>query len=184
MTQALQLDDLPYQRDSCQLFERIRDLPGAALLDSSFPHSTAGRYDILAAAPIDRLATLPDGATESQTRDFFQNLSDYHHEHYAGIQPVSQDIPFCGGILGYIGYDCGNNLESVHRGSTPPSTLPQVQLQAYNWCVVQDHLLRRATLVCQPGVSSATHKTCWGDCASPPHGILANSGLMRSSIRI
>ena len=167
MTQAVQLDDLPYQRDSCELFERIRDLPGAALLDSSFPHSTAGRYDILAAAPIDRLATLPGGATESQTRDFFQDLSDYHLEHYAGIQPVSQDIPFCGGILGYIGYDCGNNLESVDRGSTPPSTLPQVQLQAYNWCVVQDHLLRRATLVCQPGVSSATHKDLLGRLREP-----------------
>lgn len=158
MNQAVQLDDLPYQRDSCELFERIRDMPGAALLDSSFPHSTAGRYDILAAAPIDSLPTLTDGASESQAHDFFQNLSAYHHEHYAGIKPVSQDIPFCGGILGYIGYEAGNSLQRVNTATPGPSSAPLVQLQAYNWCVVQDHLLRRATLVCQPGVSSATRR--------------------------
>ena len=177
MTQAVQLDDLPYQRDSCELFERIRDMPGAALLDSSFPHSTAGRYDILAAAPIDRLPTLPEDASEAQTRAFFQNLSDYHHEHYAGIQPVSQDIPFCGGILGYIGYDCGNNLENVRRNALQPGALPRIQLQAYNWCVVQDHLLRRATLVCQPGVSSATHKDLLGRLRQPSPQHLANFKL-------
>ena len=52
MSKACHLDDIPYQRDTCELFERIRDLPGAALLDSSFPHSTAGRYDILTANPV------------------------------------------------------------------------------------------------------------------------------------
>jgi para-aminobenzoate synthetase component 1 len=157
MSQTVQLDDLPYQRDSCELFERIRDMPGAALLDSSFPHSTAGRYDILAAAPIDRLPALPKDASELDAREFFKHLCDYHRENYSGIQPVSQDIPFCGGILGYIGYDCGNSLESIHRETLPPGALPQVELQAYNWCVIQDHLLRRATLVCQPSVSNGTH---------------------------
>ena len=170
MTQAVQLDDLPYQRDCCVLFERIRDLPGAALLDSSFPHSTAGRYDILAAAPIDRLPTLPEDASEVQSRNFFQDLSAYHCEHYSGIQPVSQDIPFCGGILGYIGYECGNSLNRVSSELLHPpqrNKLPGVQLQAYNWCVIQDHLLRRATLVCQPGVSSATHSDLLGRLRQP-----------------
>ena len=160
MTKAVKLDDLPYQRDSCELFERVRDLPGAALLDSSFPHSTAGRYDILTALPIDRLPSLPEDANEAQSRQFFQDIAHYHREHYAGIQPVSQDIPFCGGILGYIGYDCGNRLNRIDTALHRPSeqdSLPTVQLQAYNWCVVQDHLLRRATLVSQPDVSSAIH---------------------------
>ena len=37
--------------DSCELFERIRDLPRAALLDSSYPHATSARYDVLTAQP-------------------------------------------------------------------------------------------------------------------------------------
>ncbi len=159
MTKAVHLDDLPYQRDSCELFERIRDLPGAALLDSSFPHSSAGRYDILAALPVDSFPALPSGASQSRSREFFAELDQYHQEHYAGIQPVSQDIPFCGGILGYIGYDCGNSLHRIDaRPGTSRATgdFPGLQLQVYNWCVIQDHLLRRATLVTQPGVAAAT----------------------------
>jgi para-aminobenzoate synthetase component 1 len=160
MSKTVHLDDLPYQRDSCELFECIRDLPCAALLDSSFPHSTAGRYDILAALPIDHLPELPHGASEAQCRGFFDELDQYQRAHFAGIQPVSQDIPFCGGILGYIGYDCGNNLNrtSPPAVSAPVADLaPAASLQVYDWCVIQDHLLRRATLVTQPGVTPATH---------------------------
>ena len=156
MRKAVHLDELPYRRDSSEMFERIRELPGAALLDSSFPLSAAGRYDILTAGPVDQVAP-PQVSSEDRSREFFKDLGRYHREHYAGIQPVSQDIPFCGGILGYIGYDFGNTLNGVgSRPSdlpTPANVIPAVHLQAYNWCVIQDHLLRRATLVCQPGVS-------------------------------
>ena len=155
MSKAVHLDELPYQRDTCELFERIRDLPGAALLDSSFPHSTAGRYDILAASPVAQLPALPQNASEAQCRQFFENLGYYHREHYAGIQPVSQDIPFCGGILGYTGYELGNRLHGVVHGpgtTGSAAQLPAVLLHAYDWCVIQDHLLRRATLVSQPAV--------------------------------
>ena len=157
MRKAVHLDELPYRRDSSEMFERIRELPGAALLDSSFPLSTAGRYDILTAGPVDQIAPLPQVSSEDSSREFFKELGRYHREHYAGIQPVSQDIPFCGGILGYIGYDFGNTLNGVGSPASDlplsANVIPAVHLQAYNWCVIQDHLLRRATLVCQPGVS-------------------------------
>ena len=158
MSKAVHLDDLPYQRDTCELFERIRDLPGAALLDSSFPHSTAGRYDILAANPVEQLPSLDPDADEAQCRQFFRDLGQYHKDRFAGIQPVSQDIPFCGGILGYLSYDLGNRLHGVVSGpgaGCADSQLPETLVQAYDWCVIQDHLLRKATLVSQPGVPQA-----------------------------
>ena len=49
MSKAVHLDEIPYCPDSGELFERIRDLPRAALLDSSYPHASGGRYDILTA---------------------------------------------------------------------------------------------------------------------------------------
>ncbi|HDY82927.1 MAG TPA: aminodeoxychorismate synthase component I [Halieaceae bacterium] len=151
MSKTVLLDEIPYSPDSCELFERIRDLPQAALLDSSYPHAMSGRYDILTAQPISTdLPGLEAGATESECREFFNRLGQFHTEHYAGIQPASQDIPFCGGILGYLGYDCGNSLHSI--GSQRQTPFPPVQLCAYDWCVIQDHLLRRAVLVAQPGV--------------------------------
>ncbi len=148
---SCQLDEITYCPDGCELFERIRDLPHAALLDSSRPYATTGRYDILTAQPweIDRLSLEP-GASEEQCQELFGRLEQFHAEYYAGIQSAG-DIPFCGGILGYVGYDCGNGLHGVTKAQQP--TPPPVQLGAYDWCVIQDHLLRRAVLVTQPRVN-------------------------------
>jgi para-aminobenzoate synthetase component 1 len=153
VSKAVHLEEIPYCPDSCELFERIRDLPSAAFLDSSFPHATSGRYDILAAQPWNPdVPTLRHGATERECMSFFTALDQFHAEHYDGIQPVSPDIPFCGGLLGYLGYDLGKSLHGIP--AAPDSTyFPSVQLCAYDWCVVQDHLLQRATLVSQPRVS-------------------------------
>ncbi len=154
MSKTVHLDDIPYSPDSCEVFERIMDLPGAVFLDSSFPHSTSGRYDILAAAPSDdRLPILPAGADEQASRAFFRELRNYHREHYHGIQPAAPDIPFCGGILGYLGYESGNGLNKIDPGSRCEGGIPAVGLRAYDWCVTQDHLLQRTVLVTLPGVS-------------------------------
>ena len=158
-SKTVHLDEIPYCPDSCELFQRIRDLPRAALLDSSYPHASGGRYDILTAQPwTTELPSLKPGATEAQSQEFFNSLGQFHRENYAGIQPASQDIPFCGGILGYLGYDCGNALHGIAEEQQATTTTPLVQLSAYDWCVVQDHLLRRAVLVAQPRVSASMRR--------------------------
>jgi para-aminobenzoate synthetase component 1 len=157
MTKALHLDEIPYCPDSGEVYQRIRELPYAALLDSSYPHTTSGRYDILTAAPEKSgLPSLQPGSTTSQCQEYFNELSRFHQEHYGGIQPASQDIPFCGGILGYIGYDCGNNLHGISRADE--AARGPARLHAYDWAVVQDHLLRRAVLVALPCVSAAQRR--------------------------
>ncbi len=176
MSKTVHLDEIPYSPDSCELFERIRDLPRAALLDSSYPHATTGRYDILTAQPsITDLPSLKAGATEAEGREFFDRLGQFHTEHYAGIQPASQDIPFCGGILGYLGYDCGNSLHSI--GAQQQAPFPPVQLSAYDWCVIQDHLLRRAVLVAQPGVGPGQRRDLLARLRQPAVSRLANFRL-------
>jgi len=158
LSKSVHLEDIPYCADSCELFERIRDLPQAAFLDSSFPHATSGRYDILTAQPwTTAVPSLEHGASAQQCQSFFTALDDFHTEHFDGIQPVSPDIPFCGGLLGYLGYDFGQGLHSI-PWAEEATTLPAVQLSAYDWCVVQDHLLQRATLVSQPQVDSARRR--------------------------
>jgi para-aminobenzoate synthetase component I len=158
VSKSVHLEEIPYRLDSCELFERIRDLPRAAFLDSSFPHATSGRYDILTAQPwTTEVPSLRHGASEQQCLAFFAALDEFHSEHYNGIQPVSPDIPFCGGLLGYLGYDLGKGLHGIPT-SVAASAFPAVQLCAYDWCIVQDHLLQRATLVSQPRVSSAQRR--------------------------
>lgn len=152
MKQTVALDEIAYSHDSCELYERLRDLPFPVLLDSSHPHALGGRYDIIAAEPSPAgVPVLHHGAGALETASYFQELSRFQQEHFGGIQPASQDIPFCGGLLGYISYDVGNTLHGVDRASR--STHPAAQLLPYQWCLVQDHLLRRAVLVTLPGVS-------------------------------
>lgn len=158
MSKSVHLEEIPYRLDSCELFERIRDLPRAAFLDSSFPHATAGRYDILTAQPwTTEVPSLAHGASEQECLAYFSALDEFHSEHYYGIQPVSPDIPFCGGLLGYLGYDLGKGLHGI-ESSVGETRFPAVQLCAYDWCIVQDHLLQRATLVTQPRVGGAERR--------------------------
>jgi len=171
MSRAVHLDEIPYRPDSCELFERLRELPGAAFLDSSYPHASSGRFDILSALPAATLSAPASGAGEPECRQFFQGLADFHREHFAGIQPVSHDIPFCGGILGCIGYDCGNGLHGVrHPLDNPAEALPAA-LGAYHWAVVQDHLLRRSVLVAQPGVDARQRAELLAMLAQPPRAV-------------
>ena len=159
MKKTLHLQEIPYCPDSCELFERIRELPGAALLDSSFPHARSGRYDILTASPVSTdLPELPQAASEAETRGFYSALGEFHKRRYADIQPAAQDIPFCGGLLGYIGYDSGKGLHKIASGEMDGNLAPAVCLKAYDWCAIQDHLLKRAVLVAQPCVSATERR--------------------------
>jgi para-aminobenzoate synthetase component 1 len=159
MKKTLYLEELPYCPDSCELFERIRDLPDAAILDSSFPHARSGRYDILTAnSAAEALPELPYGASENESLAFYTSMREFHEERYGTIQPAAQDIPFCGGLLGYIGYDSGLGLHKIPSSASGAPCAPAVRLRAYDWCVVQDHLLQRAVLVAQPGVSATERR--------------------------
>ena len=152
---AVSVDELSYCVDSCTIFGRIRELPGTAFFDSAAPYSTGGRFDIMTACPLDlEVPQLCTGADLTQSRAFFDALSAFNREYFGGIQPVSQDIPFCGGILGYLDYDAGSGLNklSPHRQARSVEVTSS-HLKAYEWAIVQDHLLGKAVLVCLPGVA-------------------------------
>ncbi|KAA1193045.1 aminodeoxychorismate synthase component I [Pseudohalioglobus sediminis] len=157
MHQTVSLEELNYRPDSCELFEALRDIPGAALLDSSYPLSQAGRYDILCAQPVPAPANPPPGADAPAWHDYFSELGRFHRERYGKVQPAAEDIPFCGGLLGVLGYDSGNALHKV-QATSAPTTHSGINLSAYDWAVIQDHLLQRAVLVAQPQVSAAVRR--------------------------
>jgi len=170
VTRSVHLEEIPYCPDSCALFERIRDLPRAALLDSSHPHAATGRYDILTAQPwTTELPALAPGASERDAAAFFDALGRFHSEHYGGTQPASPDVPFCGGILGYLGYEAGNSLHNI-SAATEPEALPAVQLCAYDWGIVQDHLLRRAVLATHPRLAAAARGDLLARLRRPANG--------------
>ena len=179
MRRTVHLDELPYHPDSCELLERVRELPGAALLDSSAPHSASGRYDIITAAPAsDGLPPPPTVAGERRCRDYFDTLGRYLRERYGGIRPAAEDIPFCGGLLGHLPYDLGNGLHGVtHPGAAAGPPEAHSTLQAYDWCLLQDHLLRWAVLVALPWVSPSQRRDLLARLRTPRAGSGAGFAL-------
>ncbi|MCL4103913.1 UNVERIFIED_CONTAM: hypothetical protein GTU68_034775 [Idotea baltica] len=76
----------------------------------------------------------------------------FQREYFGNIQPAAQDIPFCGGILGYLEYDAGYGLNKLESHPSPSDSISPSMLQAYEWAVIQDHLLHRTVLVALPSV--------------------------------
>ncbi|MEP4147933.1 MAG: aminodeoxychorismate synthase component I [Halioglobus sp.] len=177
MNKTISLDEIPYSPDSCQLFETLRELPGAAFLDSSYPHTRSGRYDILCAQPAAAPGQPSLSADEDSWRSYFDELCRFHKDYYGTVQPASQDIPFCGGLLGILGYDGGNPLNQV-TGTPPGTRNSQGQLGAYRWAVVQDHLLQRSVLVAQPSVTSAERNDVLARLRSHTRAAVANFELI------
>ncbi len=152
----LHCDELPYRPDSSSLFRRLRERPAAVWLDSCFDTAHGGRFDLLAADPVaDGPAPLGAGANASNCGHYFDELKRFCGERYRGIQGLDADLPFCGGLLGYIGYEAGLGLNHVASALPAEVDGPALaRVQAYDWCIVQDHLLRRSLLVSLPTLGS------------------------------
>lgn len=157
MNKAASVEAITYLPDSGIRFEQLSGLPGRALLDSSYPYCTSGRYDILCAQPSPTPDQPAQSAPDTVWQSYFDELARFHTERFGSPGELSPDIPFGGGVLGVIGYDLGNALHRVAR-SPAPTQYSGALLGCYDWALVQDHLLQRAVFVTQPGVTAATRR--------------------------
>lgn len=151
--ESIHLEELPYHSDSIVVFNRLRQLPGAVFLDSAHPFTTAGRYDIMAASPELTCTFDPYDADRQSIRSFFDEQREQHDRFCGQVLNPSEDIPFCGGIIGYLSYDTGRRLEHLADDSEfQTGGLTSSHLAYHPWCVLQDHLLRRCLFIALPHV--------------------------------
>jgi len=144
------IEELPYFEDSAALFMPWADRRWSAFLDSSFPHCHQGRYDIIAADPWCTLVTRgnlteirADGQIRLSPEDPFRLLRDC----LGPAIPHDFELPFCGGAIGYFGYDLGRRLEALPEQAADDVGVPDMVVGLYDWAVVVDHLQRRSWLV-------------------------------------
>ncbi len=144
------IEELPYFADSGALAAQVADWPWAVFLDSGPSATRQGRYDIIAADPFATLVTRGE-RTEIRDRagsrfsagDPFVLLRD-------ALGPFSQscpDLPFCGGALGYFGYDLGRRIEALPSVAVDDRNLPEMAVGIYDWALIVDHQMRRTRLV-------------------------------------
>lgn len=145
------LHPLPYQPDPAVYFARLRQAPGAILLDSARPGAERGRFDLLSAWPRQHLQAQPD----EDGRAFLLRLRAGLAELGPAQLPNGAELPFAGGLIGYLSYDFGRRLEHLPSQAIDDLGLPDAQLGLYAWAMVTDHLLGSSQLVFHPSLASA-----------------------------
>ena len=132
------LHSLPYLADPAGYFECIRDLPQPVWLDSGRPALKLGRYDILAADPVETLCLQSAGLQNDLARLRQALGTAPRHCHPA--------LPFCGGLIGYLGYEAGRAWQGmpVHQSDRLAG---DIRAGLYDWALVVDHHRQSATLV-------------------------------------
>ena len=140
---------LPYRANPADYFAIIRHAPGAVLLDSGRPTADRGRHDLLSAWPLEQLAVLPD---ESGS-DFLQRLRDNLTR--LGEASLPLDLPFAGGLIGYLSYDFGRHLEHLPSVARDDLHLPDARFGLYAWALISDHQLATSQLVFHPTLADS-----------------------------
>jgi len=140
---------LPYRANPADYFAAIHHAPGAVLLDSGRPSADRGRFDVLSAWPLEQLAVLPD---ESGS-DFLQRLRDNLTR--LGEASVADELPFAGGLIGYLSYDFGRHLEQMPSQALDDLNLPDARLGLYDWALISDHQRMTSQLVFHPSISDS-----------------------------
>ena len=141
---------LSYFEDSSQLFAPIANKPWSVFLDSGFPHSNQGRYDIISTDPVTTLVTTGQrtkitnqGEITYSDKDPFLLVKQYLNNDF---QPI-KDLPFNGGALGYFSYDLARRLEKIPAIAKDEENLAEMAVGIYSWAVIVDHHKKQSWLV-------------------------------------
>ncbi len=141
---------LPYLGDSAQLFAPLADKPWAIFLDSGFPYSTQGRFDIIASDPVCTLVTKGEQTeiTSGQTHSFSsKDPFELVKQQLGAVSPSIDHLPFNGGALGYFSYDLARRLEKLPEIAMDDEHIPEMAVGIYAWAVIVDHRLQETWLV-------------------------------------
>ncbi|MHB9800329.1 aminodeoxychorismate synthase component I [Pseudomonas sp. MT3] len=139
---------LPYREDPGDRFALIHRAPGAVLLDAGRPFATRGRYDLLSAWPLAELAPTADESAKgffARVRSALQSLGEVQ-------TPDNRNLPFVGGMIGYLSYDFGRRIERLAAPARDDLDLPDARLGLYAWAQVTDHQERTSQLVFHPAL--------------------------------
>ncbi|MCV6625055.1 MAG: chorismate-binding protein, partial [Cellvibrionaceae bacterium] len=163
--------DLPYFADSSELFARIADLPQAVWLDSCAQFGSQGRYDIMAAEPQLQLRGTLEQLEIRTPHGHYQQSGDcfgFIAEQLAALpRELPQNLPFCGGLIGYFAYELGTGL-GFNRVKTQQPNIPLDDINAgiYAWTLIQDHHSKRCWLLCLKTCPAAVREDIQRRCRS------------------
>lgn len=123
------------------------------LLRSASQDHIDSRFDILVANPVATLQTTGMQTKVTKGDDISYSEQDPFTllrqcmQQWLPSLPETNDIPFCGGALGYFGYDLGRRVETLPTLAEDDIPVADMAVGLYNWALIVDHQLRQATFV-------------------------------------
>ena len=139
---------LPYQADPAVYFQQVRQAPGAVLLDAGRPAAARGRYDLLSAWPVQTLTPQLDEPAAA----FFQRLRKALARLGDAELPFGTELPFAGGLLGYLAYDFARRVEELPEQANDDLGLGDAAFGVYAWALISDHQAQSSQLVFHPSL--------------------------------
>ncbi|MGR0277562.1 aminodeoxychorismate synthase component I [Marinomonas dokdonensis] len=156
------LINFPYQPSLLNFFSALRDFPYPALLDSNHQDFSDTRFDILVADPIARIHPEVSASaitwhkepafsltpTTNPMELLDELMNELCQQHWALSAP--KELPFCGGLLGYYGYESGHYVEQLPDTVIHDISLDTLSMGLYGWAVITDHKSKTTQLVVSP----------------------------------
>jgi len=143
---------LPYYADNTYYFDVLYNRTMAVLLDSCHAQGSSGRYDIMSAQPYCTLTHWGDHTDVKLDNKTYQRYDDpfsLMQEYLQPKTPTVDNLPFCGGALGFFGYELAWRLENFPSMNANEWRAPEMVMGLYDWALIVDHHLKKSTLVAQ-----------------------------------
>ncbi|MEM7465782.1 MAG: aminodeoxychorismate synthase component I [Pseudomonadota bacterium] len=154
--------EIEYYPNTAERLTKLVSLDGFVVLDSCFPRSRDGRFDIISACPHTLISVTGDTTTIKNTDGVQRSNADPFtllQEHLANVQDSDDDVPFYGGAIGLFSYDLGRRIEKLPALAQADLTFPEMYVGIYDWAAVIDHQREQAWIV-SPANSDA-HLEKW-----------------------
>ncbi len=140
------IKELDFSIPSHEYFELISDNDWAVYLNSNNNKYNDQRFDILSSDPLEKIILHDHEKISSDiTKDnIFNLLEEYISKHKC--EP-NEEIPFCGGAIGFISYDFGNKIHNIEKKNNKDFEYPLVAFGIYDWCITYDYLKEKSFIL-------------------------------------
>ncbi len=135
-----------------EVWRGLREEPGVFFLDSGMVDERLGRFSFIGYRPFlnlesrGRRKTLTrDGVIKASSGNPFDELSRILDAFT--LDPSEMPMPFCGGAVGYLGYDAGRHLEKLPSHAKDDLKLPDCGFGFYDVIYAHDHIEKRSYLI-------------------------------------
>jgi para-aminobenzoate synthetase component 1 len=146
---------------STDVFMRLAQRPGVFFLDSALPHERFGRYSLIGCEPSltisadqGEITITRNGVSRTFQDDPFEALraaiAECGKSARIGLCP---EIPFTGGLVGYLGYDLRHFVERLPRNSRRDQRFPDMHFGFYDAVLCHDNA-RGEWLLCGEGTAA------------------------------